>query len=119
MLPTALELWQMVSTFAITCFAWIFFRAASMQQAYDVLGSIASRTLFNAPAIASKRMLAFAVLGIMVTLALEWISREKQYGLQLDHVRSRPVRYALYYGVIAVIMLGAPLSGGEFIYFQF
>ena len=64
-------------------------------------------------------MLAFAVLGIMVTLALEWISREKQYGLQLDHVRSRPVRYALYYGVIAVIMLGAPLSGGEFIYFQF
>ena len=119
MLPTALELWQMVSTFAITCFAWIFFRAASMQQAYDVLGSIASRSLFNAPAIASKRMLAFAVLGIMITLALEWISREKQYGLQLDHVRSRPVRYAIYYGVIAVIMLGAPLSGGEFIYFQF
>ncbi|MFZ1332345.1 MAG: MBOAT family O-acyltransferase [Flavobacteriales bacterium] len=118
-LPTLLEFWQMVSTFAITCFAWVFFRAANMQQAFDVLGSIASRSVFNAPAIASKRMLAFALLGIMITIGLEWISREKQYGLQLDHLRSRPVRHAIYYCVIAVIVLGAPLSGGEFIYFQF
>lgn len=118
-LPNLREVWQMGSTFALTCFAWVFFRAGSMQQAYEVLGSIASRSLLNAPAIASKRMLAFAVLGVAITLCMEWIAREKKYGLQLDHLRSRPVRYAIYYAVIVVIVLGAPLSGGEFIYFQF
>ena len=47
------------------------------------------------------------------------INRERQYGLQMDGRSVRPVRYALYYGIIAVIILCAPLGGGEFIYFQF
>jgi hypothetical protein len=29
------------------------------------------------------------------------------------------MRYAIYYGLIGMLILMAPLSGGEFIYFQF
>ena len=37
---------------------------------------------------------------------------------QMDNVRSRTVRHAIYYGAIALIVLAAPLSGGDFIYFN-
>jgi len=54
-----------------------------------------------------------------VTVLIEWISRDRQHGLQLDGKATKPIRYALYYTLIAIIIVCAPLGGGEFIYFQF
>ncbi len=119
MLPSFRELVQVLATFALTCFAWIFFRARSMSEAFDVIGRICSRSLFSLPEITAPRIMAYSLLGIAVTLALEWLNRDRQYGLQMDGRSVRPVRFALYYGLIAIIMVCAPLGGGEFIYFQF
>ncbi|MBX2971945.1 MAG: MBOAT family protein [Flavobacteriales bacterium] len=118
-LPTARELWQMLVTFAMACFAWIFFRAQDMDQAWTVIGRILSPSLFEVPEVSSMLTLAISLFGIGLTLAIEWISRTKQHGLQLDGRASKPVRYALYYAIIAIIIVCAPLGGGEFIYFQF
>jgi hypothetical protein len=67
----------------------------------------------------APRILAYSALGVGVTVVLEWINRERQHGLQMDGRGARPLRYALYYGLIAIIIVCAPLGGGEFIYFQF
>ncbi|MCC7501315.1 MAG: MBOAT family protein [Flavobacteriales bacterium] len=118
-LPSVRELLMMLITFAMACFAWIFFRAQSMGEAFEVIGQILSRSLFSMPELPMPRTLAYGMLGIAITLVFEWLNRERQYGLQMDGRSVRPVRYALYYGIIAVIILCAPLGGGEFIYFQF
>jgi D-alanyl-lipoteichoic acid acyltransferase DltB (MBOAT superfamily) len=119
MLPTARECSGMLLTFAMACFAWIFFRSQDMHQAYTVIGRIFSSSLFEAPEVSSMLTLVISLFGIGLTVLIEWISREKQYGLQLDGKATRPVRYALYYAIIAIIIVCAPLGGGEFIYFQF
>ena len=119
MLPTARECSGMLLTFAMACFAWIFFRSQDMHQAYTVIGRIFSTSLFEVPEVSSMLTLVISLFGIGLTVLIEWISREKQYGLQLDGKATRPVRYALYYAIIAIIIVCAPLGGGEFIYFQF
>jgi len=119
-LPTFREFGMMIVTFIMACFAWIFFRAISIQQAFDIIGRIFSGTLFSVPEMPQGRVVFLsAALGVAIMLVLEWVNRERQYGLQMDGRGVRPLRYALYYGLIAVIILCAPLTGGEFIYFQF
>jgi D-alanyl-lipoteichoic acid acyltransferase DltB (MBOAT superfamily) len=118
-LPSVRELGQLALTFAMACFAWIFFRAQSMDQAFTVIGRIASSSLFTKPEVTSLGALATCALGIGIMIGLEWLNRDRQYGLQMDGRALRPVRYGLYYGLIAIIIWCAPLEGGEFIYFQF
>ena len=119
MLPSLREVGMMAVTFALTCFAWIFFRARSMGEAFAVIERILSGSLFSMPELVAPRILAYSALGVGVTVVLEWINRERQHGLQMDGRGARPLRYALYYGLIAIIIVCAPLGGGEFIYFQF
>jgi len=118
-LPNPKELLQMALTFGMACFAWIFFRAQNMDQAYTVIRHILSPSLFEVPAVSSMLTLAISLFGIGVTVLIEWISRDRQHGLQLDGKATKPIRYALYYTLIAIIIVCAPLGGGEFIYFQF
>ena len=118
-LPSIRELMFMLMTFAMACCAWIFFRAQSMDQAFEVFGRIFSSSLFTTPDLSNGRVLAISALGIGITLVLEWINRERQYGLQMDGRAVRPVRYALYYALIGILIFCAPMGAGEFIYFQF
>jgi D-alanyl-lipoteichoic acid acyltransferase DltB (MBOAT superfamily) len=118
-LPTLRDLGMMLLTFLMACFAWIFFRAQDMGQAFEVIGRICSSTMFSRPEVTTASTMAIAAMGIAVVIVLEWINRERQYGLQMDGRGRRPMRYALYYGIIGLIIICAPLSGGEFIYFQF
>lgn len=117
--PSFRELWLMASTFAMACFAWIFFRARSFGEALDVIERILSRSVFSIPTVPSMRVFLIAGLGITITVVLEWINRERRYGLMMDERGVRPLRYALYYALIGIIIYCAPLGGGEFIYFQF
>jgi hypothetical protein len=84
-----------------------------------VFERIVSSSLFSMPGLPHARTIAFGMFGITVMLLLEWINRDRQYGLQLDGRAARPARVAVYYGLIACLVFLAPLGGGEFIYFQF
>jgi D-alanyl-lipoteichoic acid acyltransferase DltB (MBOAT superfamily) len=119
LLPSLGEAWMMLSTFLLACSAWVFFRAQSIEEAFDIFGRIGSASLFTAPEITSKLTLGISVLGIGIMLLLEWMNRERQYGLEMDGRAVQPVRYALYYALIGIIIVCAPPGGGEFIYFQF
>ncbi|HMU12688.1 MAG: MBOAT family protein [Bacteroidetes bacterium] len=118
-LPTRDELLRMLVTFALATFTRVFFRAENMTDAMEVFKKVFSASLFSPPQFTHVRDLVFSVSGILIMLVIEWINRDRQHGLQLDGRATRPVRYTLYYGLIALMILMAPLGGGEFIYFQF
>ncbi len=118
-LPTTVELIRMVGTFALVCLAWVFFRASSVGQAVEILGRIASPSLLIPPGIGVPHHWLWACLGALVTFLVEWLARERAHGLQLDGLLPRPARWTLYYALLAGLALGAPMTGGEFIYFQF
>ncbi len=109
------EIFQMIMTFGITVIAWVFFRADNITHAFAYLGEIFSPSLFQKPEILPIKVIVLIVLFSVI----EWLQREKQHALELEHIQlPRLVRFAFYYAIIVVIFL----FGGqqqEFIYFQF
>jgi len=123
MFPTIRELLGMIVTFTLTVLAWIFFRAQSVGHAFDYLGTIFSRSLFEMPS--KKAFLGFkthpglAIVLIFFFMIIEWLGRENQYALAtLGQKWPRTLRWAFYYILIIAVFL---FMGQEqqFIYFQF
>lgn len=118
--PTIKELLSMLTTFSITVFAWIFFRAESVSQAFSYIGGIFTKELFRIPVIiggGKKELLV--ILLVVVFVIIEWIGRRNEYAIEKLFIsKKRWIRWGFYYIIIGVIfsMLG---KQQEFIYFQF
>lgn len=114
-LPSIKESFQIFVTFCLTVFAWIFFRAENMVHALQYIGGIFDNTIFTIPEILPIPVLMMIVLFTV----MEWIFRNKEYGLQFDNSKSnRLTRWSLY----LVICFGIAIffgKGSSFIYFQF
>lgn len=116
LLPTAKEMCQMTFTFLLAVIGWVIFRAESIRQAWDYLAGMVTRFHFCMPEYGKK-----AMTYIFILLIVEWLQREKQFGLQLDMrgvFRYRAVRWGTYYILFLVSLLLAGQQE-EFIYFQF
>ncbi len=123
---------QSLGTFAAVSFAWIFFRAADLNEAFYVatnlfsglsawLGNILNPAFFKEAFIA----MGFSLSGLLITLAalpvllfLEILQAKE--GLRARLNCQKPLaRWAVYYLlVIAIVFLGIYGESG-FIYFQF
>ena len=118
--PTIKELLSMLTTFSLTVFAWIFFRAESVSQAFSYIGGIFTKDLFRIPVIiggGKKELLV--ILLVVVFVIIEWIGRRNEYAIEKLFIsKKRWIRWGFYYIIIGVIfsMLG---KQQEFIYFQF
>ena len=114
-LPSLKEVGSILLTFFLTVFAWIFFRAASVSQAFEYIGGIFQPSLFRKPEI-----LPLATLGLIVSLLfVEWFQRDQPHGLAFDPAQSsRFFRWSIY---LVFTLLVAAFFGKEstFIYFQF
>lgn len=118
--PTLKELGSMALTFGLTVFAWIFFRAVTIEHAFGYISEIFSASLFNAPEIAQKGE-AVAIGGLLLAfIAIEWIGRRGQYAIsQIDFIRSRPIRWGFYAFIVFCIGMYMQTEETPFIYFQF
>ncbi|MBK8226913.1 MAG: MBOAT family protein [Flavobacteriales bacterium] len=115
MLPSPREAASMLATFLAAALAWVFFRASDVSSAVHYIGGILDASLFTVPTV---RPLDVAVM-ITVLVSAEWLGRAHQHPLQLlAAVPWRPVRWALYYALIASVIAFAGAEQ-EFIYFQF
>ncbi|MGC4057589.1 MAG: MBOAT family O-acyltransferase [Chitinophagaceae bacterium] len=123
-LPNFKELMQMMATFIMTVFAWVFFRAPSVQFAF----SYCHRILLAAFDLnAYKEMLTYVrwtvglpmVLILLCFTVLEWVGRRELHPLLVfrKHI-PKPARHALYYVILIVVFLFAGKQQ-QFIYFQF
>lgn len=116
-IPTFGELGKMLFTFSLVTLAWIFFRSATLTEAFDFIQGIVSPTLFTTPQIFPKTL--FVLIGFL--LLMEWIGREDHFALEKFLLpQRRSVRWAFYYLLILAIYWFGNFSGEiEFIYFQF
>ena len=120
-LPTFKEFISIMSTFAMVVFAWIFFRANSMEHAFSYITGIFSKTIFQIPDLSTLGYKhVFTVLGlILFFLILEWHGKEQKFALErLGLSWKKTYRYAFYYLlIIAIFWFGGKEQ--QFIYFQF
>jgi D-alanyl-lipoteichoic acid acyltransferase DltB (MBOAT superfamily) len=115
LLPTVREIFQMATTFGLTAFAWIFFRAQNLHDAGIYVSRLFSKRLFSMPEVFPKTTLL--LLGIF--MIIEWMGREQPYALAQAGIRwKKPLRYGMYYAMIfAIFWFGDEEQ--QFIYFQF
>ena len=114
-LPSLREFVGIVSTFGLTTFAWIFFRAEDINHAQQYISEIFSASLFTIPIIKLNSTLLLLPLFIII----EWIGRNRQYPIEhLGLTWHRSFRWAMYlFFIVIIFSFGGQQQ--EFIYFQF
>ncbi len=117
--PRISEIAQIIVTFFLTTLAWIFFRAESVTQAFEIVSEIFSMTLFSIPDILLEPQLEKTLYFILGMIVLEWLGRKHQYALEhLALSWYRPARWSLYLFIAILIALNTGKEQ-DFIYFQF
>jgi D-alanyl-lipoteichoic acid acyltransferase DltB (MBOAT superfamily) len=114
--PSLLEVVQMIMTFALVCLAWVFFRSASLMDAFNYLQAIATHSFksSNFYFFSPLRMMPL----ILLLLSIEWINRDKE--CQLDVSWNKVMRWSFYIFLIFLIFFSINFhKATEFIYFQF
>lgn len=108
-----------LATFIIIMFSWIFFRADDVGHALTYISGIFSFSILTIPHFAGKRSALATVFFIAGFLIIEWLGRDQEYAIaRLGLKWYRPVRWAMYYGIILAIFYFAGKEQ-QFIYFQF
>jgi len=117
--PTLHEFLQIIITFGLTVFAWIFFRAENITHAYHYISGIFSESLLELPTFEEKKKAIVTLVLIVIFMLIEWKGRENQYAIEkLGLHWKKPIRYAMYYAIIiAIFWFGGNVQ--QFIYFQF
>ena len=98
-------------TFSLTVFAWVFFRAENMAHAFDYLTGIFS---FQGGKWYGGDYLPLAV----IMMVWEWVMRKREFALDFTGVISKWQRWVIYI-IIALVILFFFGEEQAFIYFQF
>jgi alginate O-acetyltransferase complex protein AlgI len=124
LLPGPGEALRMLGTFGLTCLAWVFFRADSVTQAVGYIGRIFTRVhrpgdwKATAEFLGDHSSYAPALACLFVMLAAEWLQRMHKHALEAPSF-GRPMRWAVYIGLVLVIVFVGDHAEQRFIYFQF
>lgn len=114
--PSIKEILQVLVTFGLTVFAWIFFRAESLSHAFAYIKGIFTSSLISRPTVWPVPILILLLLFIL----MEWIGREQKYALQFETVKwNRPIRWSVYLFIVFLIGNFMVTEETPFIYFQF
>lgn len=103
--------------FAGVCLAWVFFRANTVQDAFQIVGGIFTN-LQGKPHIGDIGIFAFSLMGILMLFMIEFV-QEYYPDVNLLNHRWAPVRYATMVAMLAWIITLGVFDGSQFIYFQF
>jgi alginate O-acetyltransferase complex protein AlgI len=100
-------------TFISVSFAWVFFRANTVQDAWRYIGNMLQFDI-SQPIVVSKRLIA--ILFVFVTY--EWLSRHKSFPLEGLYF-NKPRAWFYFYILTFFIYSYGIFNRSEFIYFQF
>ncbi len=101
--------------FILVAFAWIFFRANTVGDAFTIIGKMASDL--------GKPFVDLSVMshGLIALVILIFKDLKDAFGAKINFMHSKHivVRYLSCVSLIAFVLLFGALTGGQFIYFQF
>ena len=114
-LPSIKEFLFMFTTFGLTVFAWIFFRAKNLHHAFQFISEIFSKSFFSIPTVRPS----YVILLVLVFMIMEWLGRKDRYALEkMGFQYNSLLRWSMYtILLIAIFIFGN--NEQEFIYFQF
>ncbi len=104
--------------YALTCFAWIFFRAVDFSTARQVIAKIASLEGFSWTTVVDKFVVMKAVILIGILLMAEWANNNVK-NLQTLAIESPVFRVAAFATLVLLVAFFGTFSASAFIYFQF
>jgi alginate O-acetyltransferase complex protein AlgI len=131
-LPTLYKIIQIIIIFCLTSFAWIFFRAMKVQDAFYIIQSMFTGLSEQLQQLGNKAFIEknvflnqgatnFAMV-VFAIFVMELVHLN-QRGQNLREVLNRKpilLRWVLYYGIVlAILFLGMYDKPAQFIYFQF
>lgn len=120
LLPNLKEVLAMASTFSITAFAWIFFRAENLSAALSYIYCLFDESLFHIPDFQQKGKALATLMLTAFFLVVEWIGRENKHAIEKIGLNwRRSVRWTFYLGILALIGLFMQTEETPFLYFQF
>ena len=113
-------------TFSLISFAWIFFRANNVTDAFYVVSHLPIgwksvlhiQGLKETPFLALKFELIIAMFSMALLILVHWMERR---GPIVENLSRRPVwlRWSVYYSIVLSILLFGNIGVKQFIYFQF
>jgi D-alanyl-lipoteichoic acid acyltransferase DltB (MBOAT superfamily) len=108
---------QILLTFSLTSFAWIFFRASTLTDAVTIIKRIF--TVRGPVFYENPSQLIYSFFGIIFLLLVE--SKNEYYtgNISFFHSKHWLVRNLSYAALVILILLIGVFDGGQFIYFQF
>lgn len=107
-------IFNIVTTFAITCFAWIFFRAKTIHEALNYIKIMFQDLHFLPQYFSIERYNYELVLLVLVFVLVEWNNRHK-----IEPISGKYSWIKLGLCMAAIVALGVFSDYKEFIYFQF
>ena len=116
-LPDLKELFQMATTFAFVTFAWIFFRANTMEEAFGYVSRLFSNIIQDPSQFMRLPGGKVTILYIVPLILIDWYLRRNERSLAVP--RNVFVRYAAYLLLIMITYLSFGKDASSFIYFQF
>jgi D-alanyl-lipoteichoic acid acyltransferase DltB (MBOAT superfamily) len=105
---------QILSTFLLTCLAWIFFRASSIEVAIDYIKRIFFQGGFTQQYLKNERYNYESLLLILLFIIIEWRFRN-----QVEPISGRHSWLKISLCIIGIALCGVFSDYKEFIYFQF
>lgn len=116
-LPKLNHLLQVLITFMLSCFAWIFFRANNVTSAFNIIKKIST---FKGPIfVENPSMIIYPTLSIFLLFFVELKQEYYKGDFSFFNNGSWVVRNLSYTALIILILLFGVFDGGQFIYFQF
>ena len=108
---------QILITFLLASFAWIFFRANTVSDAFLIVKKIAT---FKGPLFYENlSIFIYCLFGILFLLSAEFKKEYYPDSFSLLNNQNRLVRHLAYATLILLILVIGVFDGGQFIYFQF
>ncbi|HQE34844.1 MAG TPA: MBOAT family O-acyltransferase [Flavobacterium alvei] len=105
---------SILATFTLACVAWIFFRANSIQIAFDYIRKIFTNGTFVSQFLPNQRYSYELLLLVLAFVLVEWNSRYK-----IEPISGKYSWLKMTLCILAIIALGTYADYKEFIYFQF
>ena len=115
-IPWLHEFIQIFTTFHLVTFAWIFFRANNLSEAFYIVRKIFTLSSLELPYFKHELLVP-----LMLILLMEIVHLSQRNGSIRERINQQPtwVRWAIYYAIIIFILFFGVFENQQFIYFQF